>query len=399
MPVFAYQAKDNRGQTMSGTIEANTQEAVLEMLAGRGLALESITTREGLEKKRGAKVKTKDVIIFTRQLATMIDAGLPLMECLSILEAQAESVGMRKVTSELRDQIEKGASFSEALASHPKVFTQLYTCMVKAGEKGGFLPEVLARVAGYLEANARLAKKVKSAMAYPVIVMILALGITSFLVFYMLPFFKELYGGLGSKLPGPTQMLMDISDFCRQKAPLAIGIVVAGWYAFSWAKKTGPGREVWDRLKLKFPVFGKLMLKVELARFLRTFASLVKAGVPILDVLEIVGGTSGNILVIRACKDANTSIQQGQTISASLAKHPVFPPMMVRMLGAGEVTGRVDTMLEKVAEFYEEEVEAMLSALASMIEPLLICVIGAIVGTIVICLFLPILKLSEAAAF
>ena len=400
MASFAYQARDDRGQVMGGMIDAGSQENAMSSLLERGLVIISLTQQQEQKRAREPRIKSRDLIVFTRQLSTMIDAGLPLMECLSILELQAESVALKKVTGELRDQIERGGSFSEALEAHPRTFNSLYTCMVKAGEKGGFLPDVLDRVAGYQEANARLQKKVKSAMAYPMIVLVIAVGITSFLVFYMLPFFSELYQGLGdAKLPVPTQILMSVSKTVRDHALVVIGILVALVFSVRWLKRTRPGRETWDRTKLKVPVFGNLLKKIELARFLRTFASLVRSGVPILDVLDIVGRSAGNVLVERACKDANQKIQGGETISLSLGRHSIFPPMMIRMIGAGEVTGRVDQMLEKVAQFYEEEVEAMLAGLAALIEPLLIVVIGVIVGSIVICLFLPILRLADVAKF
>lgn len=400
MAVFSYQARDARGQTMSGTLESPSQESAMTTLLERGLTVLSMAQQEAPRRKRGLGVKSKDLIVFTRQLATMIDAGLPMMECLITLETQSESANLRKVVGEMRELIERGSSFSEALETHPRVFTQLYVSMVRAGEKGGFLPEVLDRIATYLEANSRLQKKVKSAMTYPIIVLVIAFGITAFLVFYMLPFFAEMYKSLGSaQLPLPTQILMNTTQTIRENTLVTLLIGGAVFFAIRWVKRTPPGREIWDRMKLKLPVFGKLMLKIELARFLRTFASLVKAGVPILEIINIVSRTAGNILVEHACRDTAQSIQRGEEIAASLERHRVFPSMMVRMIRAGEKTGRLETMLDKVAQFYEEEVEATLSGLAALIEPVLICVIGVIVGGIVICLFLPILKLSDVAKF
>ena len=302
---------------------------------------------------------------------------------------------MRDVIKDVTTRVEGGDGFSEALAKHPKVFDRLYVCMVGAGERGGMLAEILGRLATYLENTARLHKKVKSAMMYPVGVTLVALGITVFLLVKVVPVFGEIYAGFGSKLPGPTQTLIDFSHWLQKWIYLilpAVGMSIYGWLA--WIK-TPKGREFWDKYRIRLPMFGHIAHKICLARFARTLASMVRSGVPILEVLNIVANTCGNVIMEKAIRVASSDIERGEGMSQAIQKHPIFPSMVIRMMTAGEQTGKVDQMLERVADFYDDEVETILGGLTSLIEPLLIVFLGTTVGGIAVCMFLPIFKMSE----
>src|ERR1043166_5004071 len=326
----------------------------------------------------------------------MIDAGLAMVQSLQALAEQTNNKVMRDLIKDVCTRVEGGDSFSEALQKHPKVFNKLYYCMVGAGERGGLLAEILARLATYLENTARLRKKVKSAMMYPVAVTTVALGITVFLLVKVVPVFGEIYSGFGAKLPGPTQFLIDFSKLLR--GPMGIGVFVGGAAAiWGWLYfiKTPPGRWFWDSKRIKLPIFGQIAHKICLARFTRTLASLIRSGVPILEVLQIVSNTVGNVVMEKAVRVAMTDIERGEGMSVALAKHPVFPSMIIRMISAGEQTGKIDSMLERISDFLDEEIETTLSGLTSLIEPLLIVFLGVVVGGMVICMFLPIFKMSE----
>jgi type IV pilus assembly protein PilC len=333
--------------------------------------------------------------MFTRQLATMIDAGLAMVQCLQALADQTQNKAMRDVIKDICARVEGGDSFSEALQKHPKVFNKLFVAMVGAGEKGGLLAEILARLAVYLENTARLRKKVKSAMMYPTVVTVVAIAITIFLLVKVIPVFGEIYSGFGGKLPGPTQFLINLSNFMKSYfiiVILALGGGVYGWLA--WIK-TKPGREFWDKRRIKLPIFGVIAHKICLARFTRTLASLVRSGVPILEVLQIVSQTVGNVIMEKAVKTAASDIEKGESISQALSKHPIFPNMIVRMVTAGEQTGKIDNMLERIADFLDEEIETTLSGITSLIEPILIVFLGVVIGGMVICMFLPIFNMTE----
>lgn len=397
MPSFTYVARDSgSGREIRNSIEASTEQAAIAALLNRNLLVVSIQEKVGKRgKTQGGSVPLQDLVVFTRQLATMIDAGLAMVGCLQALAEQTQNKIMRDVIKDVCSRIEGGDSFSDALQKHPKVFNRLYFSMVGAGEKGGLLAEILARLATYLENTARLRKKVKSAIMYPTVVTIVALGITVFLLVKVVPVFGEIYSGFGAKLPAPTQVLIDISEFVRGWFLLimgAVGALVWGWLYFI---RTPPGRAFWDAKRIKMPIFGGIAHKICLARFARTLASLIRAGVPILEVLAIVQNTVGNVIMERAVKAASTDIEKGESISAALGKHPIFPSMIIRMVTAGEQTGKIDSMLERVADFLDEEIETTLSGLTSLIEPLLIVFLGVTVGGIAICMFLPIFKMSE----
>jgi type IV pilus assembly protein PilC len=403
MANFTYQARDTSGKPKGGDIEAEDQQAAASMLMDRGLMVISIRASAGGSKagrkRRQGKVKSQDLVVFTRQLATMMDAGLPLVQTLTALEEQTDNPIFKPVLRMVTTKVEQGQSFSQALAEHPKVFTKLYVSMVEAGETGGLLAEILDRLASYLESTARLKKKVKSAMSYPVIVCFIALSIALFLIVKVIPIFAGIYKDFGAALPTPTQILIDISDFIRAYFVLAIGAMGGMIFGFMKFKQTKRGMAIWDRAKLRMPVFGKLVHKIAISRFARTFAALLRSGVPILETLRIVGQSAGNTVVERAVEKTAASIERGDNLAVALGQHPIFPPMLVRMVSAGEQTGKVDVMLEKISDFYDEEIEATLSGLTSLIEPLLIVFLGVVVGSIVICMFLPIFKLNQIVQF
>lgn len=397
MPSFTYVARESgSGREIRSTLEAASEQAAIAALLNRNLLVVSIQEKIGRKgKTAGGKVGLQDLVVFTRQLATMLDAGLAMVQSLQALAEQTTNKVMRDVIKDVCSRVEGGDSFSEALVKHPKVFNRLYVCMVAAGERGGLLAEILSRLATYLENTARLRKKVKSAMMYPTAVTIIAIGITIFLLVKVVPVFGEVYKGFGQKLPGPTLALITLSNTVREYLlyilPAMVGIVY-GWLAYI---KTKSGREFWDRTRIKLPIFGVIAHKICLARFTRTLGSLIRSGVPILEVLQIVGGTVGNVIMEKAVKVAAGDIERGEGISVALSKHPIFPTMIIRMITAGEQTGKLEQMLERISNFLDEEIETTLSGLTSLIEPLLIVFLGITVGGIAICMFLPIFKMSE----
>jgi type IV pilus assembly protein PilC len=397
MPSYVYLAREaGTGREIRSTVDAATEQAAVSALMGRNLLVVSIQEKVAKKgKTAGGSVALADLVMFTRQLATMIDAGLSMVQCLQALAEQTSNKVMRDVIKDVCVRVEGGDNFSTSLSKHPKVFNKLFVCMVDAGEKGGLLAEVLSRLATFLENAARLRKKVKSAMMYPSVVTLVAMTITIFLLVKVVPVFGEIYSGFGAKLPGPTQVLIEISDLLKKSLIyiiLVIGGIVYGWLSFI---KTKQGLEFWDRTRIKLPIFGIIAHKICLARFTRTLASLVRSGVPILEVLNIVANTCGNVVMEKAIRVASSDIEKGEGISNALSKHPVFPAMIIRMMTAGEQTGKLDAMLERVADFLDEEIETTLGGLTSLIEPLLIVFLGVVVGGIVICMFLPIFKMSD----
>jgi len=397
MPLFAYTARETAsGREIRNTVEAASEQAAIAALLNRNLLVVEI--KEKIAKRgrtKGGKVALADLVIFTRQLATMIDAGIAIVQSLQALADQTPNKVMRDTIRDVCTRVEGGESFSEALTRHPKAFNRLYVAMVGAGEKGGLLSEILARLATYQENTERLRKKVKTALMYPTVVSVVAIVITVFLLVRVIPTFKEVYSGFGAKLPGPTEVLITISEIVQHY--LIYLIILAGGAVWGWLYfiKTKPGREFWDTQRIKLPIFGAIAHKICLARFTRTLSSLVRSGVPILEVLQIVSQTVGNTVMEKAIKAAALDIERGEGISAALAKYPVFPSMVVRMLSAGEQTGNIDTMLERVADFLDEEIDTTLSGLMSLIEPLLIVFLGVVIGGMVICMFLPIFNLAN----
>ena len=397
MPIFAYTARETAtGREIRNNVEALSEQAAIAALLNRNLLVVEI--KEKIAKRgqtRGGRVGLADLVVFTRQLATMIDAGIAIVQSLQALAEQTPNKIMRDTIRDVTTRVESGESFSEALTRHPKAFNRLYVAMVAAGEKGGLLAEILARLATYLENTERLRKKVKTALMYPTVVSCVAVVITVFLLVRVIPTFKEIYSGFGAQLPGPTLFMIGISDIVKNYLLYLIvlaGAAVWGWFYYI---KTKGGREFWDKQRIKLPVFGPIAHKICLARFTRTLSSLVRSGVPILEVLQIVSQTIGNVVMEKAVKAAALDIERGEGISAALGKHPVFPSMIIRMLSAGEQTGNIDTMLERVANFLDEEIETTLSGLMSLIEPLLIVFLGVVIGSMVVCMFLPIFNLAN----
>jgi type IV pilus assembly protein PilC len=397
MPSFAYVAREaSSGREIRSSLDASNEQTAIATLLNRNLLVISIQEKMARKgKTAGGKVALSDLVIFTRQLATMVDAGLAMVQSLQALAEQTSNKVMKDVIKDVCSRVEGGDSFSEALVKHPKVFNRLYVCMVAAGEKGGLLAEILGRLATYLENTARLRKKVKSACMYPTAVTIIAIGITIFLLVKVVPVFGDVYKSFGSKLPGPTQMLINLSQFVKGYLLYILAASVGGVYGWFAYIKTKKGREFWDRLRIKLPIFGSIAHKICLARFTRTLASLIRSGVPILEVLSIVSNTVGNVIMEKAIKVSAGDIEKGEGISVALGKHPVFPPMIIRMVTAGEQTGKLENMLERISDFLDEEIETTLNGLTSLIEPLLIVFLGVTVGGIAICMFLPIFKLSE----
>jgi type IV pilus assembly protein PilC len=397
MPLFAYTARETAtGREIRNTIEALTEQAAIAALLNRNLLVVEI--REKTAKRgqtRGGKVALNDLVVFTRQLATMIDAGIAIVQSLQALSEQTPNKVMRDVIRDVTTRVESGESFSEALSRHPKAFNRLYVAMVSAGEKGGLLAEILSRLATYLENAERLRKKVKTALMYPTVVTVVAIVITIFLLVKVIPTFKDVYSGFGAKLPAPTEFMITLSETMQHYLVYLIVLAGAGIWGWLYFLKTKQGRDFWDRQRIKLPIFGTIAHKICLARFTRTLASLIRSGVPILEVLQIVSQTVGNTVMEKAIKTASADIERGEGISAALAKHPVFPSMIIRMLSAGEQTGNIDNMLERVANFLDEEIETTLSGLMSLIEPLLIVFLGVVIGGMVICMFLPIFNLAN----
>jgi len=401
---FQYQVRDKQGKLVTGELEADSSSAVASKLRQLGYAPVSIEEKrsDGMQTAIripgfGGKVKLKDLAIFSRQFATMINSGLSLIRALSILAEQTENQKLSETVDEIRNTVESGTALSVALAEHDEIFPKLYVAMVRAGETAGMLDQVLLNVAESLEKDVRLRGQIKSAMTYPVIVFIMAIGLTAAMLVFIVPTFVTLFEDLGGDLPLPTKVLMMASNFMTSWMGLITFIIgpIGLWQAFKAYRKTEKGRFQLDVLKLKLPVFGNLFHKIALTRFSRNLSTLMRAGVPILQALEITAETVNNGVIGSAVKDVQDSVRTGETIASPLSKHDVFPPMVVQMIAVGEETGAVDTMLEKIAEFYDQEVEATTEALTSLMEPLMIAVLGGIVGSMVIALYMPIFKVIE----
>ncbi|MCB2223590.1 MAG: type II secretion system F family protein [Actinobacteria bacterium] len=400
--MFEFKARDRTGKVHEGQLEASSNGAVVRTLKDRGLMPLSVTEKKAsaLQKEIripgfGGKVKQKEMAIFSRQLATMVNSGLTLIRSLSILEDQSENPVLKQIVSEVRSKVEQGVSLSVALEDHPKAFSTLYVSMVRAGEVGGALDETLIRLADTLESQARLRSQIKSAMAYPVVVLNLIVFIVLAMLVFVVPIFEKMYADLGGTLPFPTQILINISRFITGKWWLIAGVVGGFVYAFRSWKRSEQGHRQWDAMKLRFPVFGKLTQKVSISRFARTLSVLSRTGVPVLQALDIVAQTAGNTVVSDAVLDVQASVKRGESLAAPLERHEVFPPMVTQMMAVGEETGALDAMLSKVSDFYDREVDDTVSALTSLIEPMLIVVMGVVVGGILISLYLPMFNVAS----
>jgi type IV pilus assembly protein PilC len=397
---FTYRARTRQGEILQDQVEGTDTTAVASNLRQQGLLVidikeQGVAQRDLLEPFK--KVKPADVVVFTRQFSTMINAGLPIVRALYILSEQTENQKLKEVSVQVRKDVEAGLALSEALDKHPKVFSRLYVEMVRAGEIGGILDGVLLRVASQLEDDQELRRKVKSAMTYPIIVLVLAILAASFMLVFIVPVFAKMFEDLGGTLPLPTRVAMGISDILTSVfgvfVYLGMGAAVFGF--LRW-KNTEQGRRIWGRISLRIPFkIGDVLQKVALARFARTLGTLSAAGVPILQAMEITATSSGNWVVENALLKSRDAIRGGIPIYRPLEDEPVFPPMVTRMIAVGEETGDIDGMLTKIAEFYESEVDATVKALTSIIEPLMIVVVGGIVGGIIIAMYLPMFKIFE----
>ncbi|MGH3452701.1 MAG: type II secretion system F family protein [Haloechinothrix sp.] len=393
---FTYRVKDRQGGIHSGSMEGASAVAVAKTLRDRGftpLAVDQKTTTTLQKEIRipglSGRIKVRDVAVFSRQFSTMINSGLSLLRALSVLADQTENRTLTAVILEVKADVEKGTSLSAALEKHPKAFSQLYVSMVKAGEAGGVLDETLNRLADTLEAQVALRAKIKSAMTYPVVVFSLVLLIVTAMLIFVVPMFQDLYADLGGTLPLPTRVLLGVSAVMTKYWYISLATIVGGVWGFKRWIATDTGRGHFDLIKLKLPVFGGLVHKSAISRFSRTLSVLVRTGVPILQAMDIVAETAGNTVVARAVRDVQSSVKEGESLAEPLTHHPVFPPMVVQMMAVGEETGALDTMLSKVADFYDREVEATVDALTSLIEPLLIVVMGASVGGMLVALYMP----------
>ena len=382
---------------VEGLIDAADQKAALARLRDQRLTVVEITQKAKKSKFFKPKVNNNDIVIFSRQLSTLVSAGVPIVQGLNILEAQAENPAFKAVVTVLRTDIESGLSIADAMRKHPQAFTELYVSMVKAGEVGGILDTILERLSAYLESSEALKAKVKSAMMYPTVVGGVAFCITVFLILFVIPVFKDIFSGFGAELPFPTRVLIGISDTLRH---YIIYILAAGGGVVWGLKKyikTEKGQERIDELSLNLPVVGILLKKVAIAKFTRTLGTLIKSGVPILQGLETVAKTAGNKIIERAIYKSRDSIKEGGRISDPLKKANIFPPMVIQMISVGEETGGLDNMLNKIADFYDQEVDTAVKGLTSMIEPLIMVIMGFVIGAIVISMFMPMFSMGELA--
>lgn len=399
MSLYRYTVKDKTGQTLTGTIEANNLSEVTETLHRREFIILSLQEiKESKLKKttlRSGKVSLDDLVVFSRQLATLIEAGVPLVQALGILSEQIENAFFKQVIIKIKQDIESGVSFYDALAKYPKIFSELFINMCRAGEASGMLNEVLERLANYLEKTANLIRKVRSSLIYPAVIVTMAVLITTFLLIKVVPTFKGIFEMMGGSLPLPTQILIAISDIFRRAFLFIFISLIALFFLFKRYINTEKGRYRFDAQKLKMPVLGELFLKVAIAKFSRTFSTLIKSGVQILSALEIVGKTAGNKVIEKIVYESREAIKRGEPLSQPLARSRVFPPLVYRMISVGEQTGQLENMLSKIADFYDEQVDAAVSGLTSLIEPLVIAFLGIVIGGIVVALFMPIFKISQ----
>ncbi len=398
---FEYKVRDRSGKMKTGKLEAETQAQVANKLKTMGYSPVSITeTGTGLQKEIKipgftAKVKLKDLAVFSRQFATMINSGLSLLRALTILTEQTENKELARVLREVRNDVETGNSLSASMAKHPNAFPPLMVNMTKAGEVGGFLDMVLLQIAENYEAEVKLRGKVKAAMTYPVVVFVIAILAVVGMLLFIVPVFVGLFADFDSELPAPTRFLVFLSGLMKIIAPLGLVGVIAFFVSWPKLKHDQRVRNTLDPLKLKLPIFGALFRKIALARFARNLGTMMKSGVPILQSLDIVADTTGNVVLERAVRAVQNSVRQGEALAAPLTNHSVFPPMVVQMMSVGEDTGALDSMLHKIAEFYDQEVEATTEALTALIEPLMIVVIGSIIGAMIIALYMPIFSLMN----
>lgn len=405
MPVFAYEGRTNTGEVRKGEVEAPDSDAARNRLRQMQIQATSVKPKGGGAARKGLNVPlpgflrpsvgTKDLVVFVRQFATMIDSGLPLVQCLDIQSKQAPNPTFREQLTVVKEQVEAGMTFAEALKKYPDTFDELFRNMVAAGEAGGILDTILNRLAQYLEKAEKLKRQVKGAMFYPVTVLVVAFGVVALLLLKVVPTFEEMFADMGQALPAPTQIVIGLSKWLQSNFLMLVGILVAVGFGFRAFKRTKKGELILDQVMLRLPVFGDLLRRVAVARFCRTLGTMISSGVPILEALEICARTAGNKVVENAIGGVRDGISAGRTISEPLTEAKVFPEMVCQMISVGEATGALDVMLNKVADFYEEEVDQAVENMTSLIEPLIIVFLGVVIGGLVIAMYMPIFSMAS----
>jgi len=400
MPIYVWAGKTKKGRSLKGELEAADERIARIQLKKRTIEVTKLKQKpkdlfENISFMQ-PKVTNKDLVIFTRQFSTMIDAGLPLVQGLNILGEQTENKTFRNMLKQITKDVEGGSTLADALGKHPKVFDSLFVNLVAAGEVGGILDTILQRLAAYIEKAEKLKSQIKGAMTYPIVVVGIALLVIAVIMIFVIPVFQDMFSSFGKSLPVPTQIVVAMSDFSKGN----IHYIIGGLIVFVWAvrryRRTVSGKRNIDSLLLKLPIFGELIKKVAVARFTRTLGTMVSSGVPILDALEITAKTAGNVIVEEVIFDARSSIAEGQTIAEPLSETDIFPGMVTQMISVGESTGALDAMLEKIADFYDDEVDATVSAMTSMLEPLLMLFLGGAIGGLVVAMYLPIFQMAAA---
>ena len=400
MPVYTWVAETKKGRKLKGELEAADERIALSQLKRRNLTVKKLKPKpkdifENISWLQ-PKISSKDKVVFTRQFSTMIDAGLPLVQGLTILSEQSENKTFKTVLKEITKDVEGGSTLAEAMGKHPKVFDELFVNLVAAGEVGGILDTILRRLADYIEKAEKLKKRIKGAMTYPLVVMAIAIIVIAVILIFVIPVFEDMFKGFGAALPAPTQLVVNMSRFIKGNFHFIIIALALGIFGLRQYRNSKQGRKTTDSLLLKLPIFGDLLKKVAVSRFTRTLGTMIQSGVPILDSLEIVAKTSGNVILEEIIYEVRGSIAEGQTIAEPLSETDIFPGMVVQMISVGEATGALDTMLGKIADFYDDEVDAAVEALTSMLEPLLMLFLGGSIGGLVIAMYLPIFQMAAA---
>jgi type IV pilus assembly protein PilC len=398
--MYIWVAETKKGRKLKGELEAASEQIAMAQLRKRNLKVLKLKPKPKDIFENVAfmqpKVTNKDLVIFTRQFSTMIDAGLPLVQGLNILADQAENPKFRSILKQITKDVEGGSTLAEAMKKHPKVFNELFVNLIAAGEVGGILDTILQRLATFIEKAAELKSKIKGALTYPIVVVCIAFIVIAVILIFVIPVFQDMFASFGSALPAPTQLVVNMSDFMKGNIHWVIlGIVVLA-FAFKQYRNTKGGRKTTDNIALKLPIFGDLLKKTAVARFTRTLGTMLASGVPILDSLEIVAKTAGNVIIEEIIYEVRGSIAEGQTIAEPLSENDIFPGMVIQMISVGEATGALDTMLEKIADFYDKEVDAAVDALTSMLEPLLMLFLGGAIGGLVVAMYLPIFSMAGA---
>ncbi|MBC7793356.1 MAG: type II secretion system F family protein [Clostridia bacterium] len=402
MPTFTWEAKTRIGEMKRGEMEADSADVVTQRLRQQQLQGAKVKRKAAALNLKipgfgGPKITTKDLVVFTRQFGTMIDAGLPLVQCLEILSSQMDNEQFRKVLFDVKTTVESGSTLADALRKHPKVFNRLFVNLVAAGEAGGVLDVILNRLGEYIEKNMKLVKQVKSAMTYPILILTVSFAVTVVLLVFVIPVFQKMFQDFGQALPAPTQLVIDFSEFTR-KWILAILAVAGGiGFGFTTMLKSPKGKAKFDAVILKAPIFGPLLQKIAVANFTRTLGTMLSSGVPILEALEICAGTAGNYVVEEGLRRVRAKISEGKTMAQPLSEIPVFPPMVVQMISVGEAAGALDTMLNKIADFYDDEVDGAITTMMGLLEPLIMAFLAVILGGLVISMYLPVFSMAGAA--